>query len=99
MRTYVEVTDRLMELGIKTREIAAALGVSRQTAQVYRIPKDSKHWRRPPDNWRSQLIKLLEERSNDLQKLAQTLKAEDIEALEENIEALEEQVREKRDHL
>lgn len=70
---FQETTDRLMELGVGLRDLADALGVSYQSARMFRLDPEASGYRSPPENWREAVVELARERGGELLELAEKL--------------------------
>lgn len=70
---FTEATDRAMAIGVRLREIADAVGVSRAAIAAARLPEDSPSHREPPEGWETALRDLCERRSRELLGLSQRL--------------------------
>lgn len=71
---FKKATDRAMELGIRTREVAEAAGVSEALIRAARLPAKSPSKREPPDGWQDALRILCERRGGELLELAKRLR-------------------------
>lgn len=71
---FKKATDRAMELGLRTREIAEAAGVSEASIRAARLPDTSPSKREPPDGWQAALRGLCKRRAGELLALAKRLK-------------------------
>jgi hypothetical protein len=69
---FKEATDRLAAIGIGLADVAAALGLSHQTARAMRLEPGGKHARTPPapDVWRPVFARLAREREEEARALS-----------------------------
>lgn len=65
--TFKEATDRAQVLGLTADAIATHLGVKPQTYRVMRL--SGEHGRRPPADWKVRLVRAIEQRISELERL------------------------------
>lgn len=70
---FKTATDRLMDLGVPTREIADALGLKPNTVRAMRLNPSSDGHRSAPAGWERAAAKLARGRSKELDALAEEL--------------------------
>ena len=64
-----------MDLGIRAREVAGALGLRPNTIRAMRLDPSSDHHRSPPGDWQTPIAGLVRDRSAELTELADELGA------------------------
>ena len=70
-RTAVNILGRQ----VTTAEIAEAAGMSPSTIRQARLQEGAPGYRTPPKGWHAAIIKLAEERRDELDRLVETLKS------------------------
>lgn len=73
---FKEATDVLLDVGVTADEIGEALGLAGQTVRAMRLDPSSPSYRRPPDDWRLPIARLLMKREKELGKIMDRFKRE-----------------------
>jgi transposase-like protein len=73
---FSEATDRLTK-GVSLADVARELGASYGLIRQSRMDQASPSYRKPPAGWKSAVVRLAEERANELLQLKREIELEE----------------------